>query len=54
MEKHGRITNKGHGLSIHFKTKTRIALQMTDGLKPVMYTIDQDGYMEIKDRTRTL
>jgi hypothetical protein len=32
--------------------KTRIALQMTDGLKPVVSTIDQDG--EIKDRTKDL
>jgi hypothetical protein len=30
------ITIKGHGLSILTKTKNRIALQMTDGLKPVM------------------
>jgi hypothetical protein len=34
MEKALQI--KGQVLSIYFKTKTRIALQMTDGLKPVM------------------
>jgi fatty-acyl-CoA synthase len=32
----GELQIRRHGLSIHFKTKTRIALQMTDGLKPVM------------------
>jgi hypothetical protein len=27
---------RGMGYQFYFKTKTRIALQMTDGLKPVM------------------
>jgi hypothetical protein len=32
----GELQIKGHGLSILTLKKTRIALQMTDGLKPVM------------------